>query len=94
MEKKLPDPRYLCTICYTDHCWPPSDLFWSEVLSDWCCELCWSEVDEHWAGDRLAPQGVTLAEELKNREKSESTEKPVEPRGRGAVQIEFNFLKA
>lgn len=66
-EKKLPDPLYSCAECYEEHSWPAGDLFWSEPLQDWFCDLCWDMPDEHWRGDETIDRGISLADELKRR---------------------------
>jgi hypothetical protein len=66
-EKPLPEPLYGCYGCSEDYSWPATDLFWSEPLNDWCCDHCWSDIDAHWREEECLAQGISLAEELKQR---------------------------
>lgn len=67
--KSIPKPLYPCCSCYEDYSWPAENLFWSEPLQNWCCDMCWDEYDEHWTPiKRTIPLGISLAEELRHRD--------------------------
>jgi hypothetical protein len=79
-QKPIPDPLYPCRFNDCLSTWPAELLFWSEPLQDWVCDQCWDDVDAHWTDDGRVDCGISLAQEL--RERNNRLEKKPRPHQR------------
>jgi hypothetical protein len=69
-EKPIPQALYGCHFCGDEYSHPADALFWSEKYKSWVCDSCWDDQDGHWDHDNgvCCKYGISLEEELKNRE--------------------------
>ena len=67
-NKPIPEACYPCAGCGDIQSFPADHLYWSETMQTWYCDECWLDPGEHWNRDAVIDFGISLADELKQRE--------------------------